>query len=444
MLRTKPQQYPMGQYDQQEMRELQQLPSNLTEIPSSPGDSPGHHGHVATVQPAKQRLSSFRTSSEQLQLLQSPTTTPPTKGMHINHSNRNSCGSTKPLSHGDNVHNNVAAVAQALAATTAPSSDTIIRKKLPPKPPSLTVFQGSVAQNALSPGNLLDNGLHNNHHQHQVNTNGNNRRSLKLVQPPSAVKLDFKSDLEAKILKQKEKLKKQQLQLQQQQSTTSPSPLPQTIPVPPAPQQLSCSGSKSNHHSINCNSSSPTSIKSSLKTSKETKSSSTSSASLSGSSSSANASNGHREIMSSSSSASSSPPSPLSSSSSSSSSPPNHSSHTNHNHHSSQPMKHNLNTNSITSTHLYSSKSPLTATPFSKASSIPPNVSTSSSAPSLNVVMPPQPPPLPQSCTSSSSSSMLCNNNTSPVPPSMLANVSKPSITPRPASLSSGLCLSFT
>uniref|UniRef100_T1PBG0 Uncharacterized protein n=1 Tax=Musca domestica TaxID=7370 RepID=T1PBG0_MUSDO len=83
MLRTKPQQYPLGgQYDQQEMRELQQLPANLTELPLSPTDSPDHHPqHVATVQPAKQRLSSFRASSEQLQLLNSPSTPTSTKAL---------------------------------------------------------------------------------------------------------------------------------------------------------------------------------------------------------------------------------------------------------------------------------------------------------------------------------------------------------------------------
>lgn len=85
MLRTKPAQH--SQYPQ-EMRELQQLPDNLTEAssPTSPNGTSDHsiHQHIATVAPAKQRLSSFRTSSEQLQLLNSsPTAAATTKGMQI-------------------------------------------------------------------------------------------------------------------------------------------------------------------------------------------------------------------------------------------------------------------------------------------------------------------------------------------------------------------------
>ncbi|XP_065370158.1 putative mediator of RNA polymerase II transcription subunit 26 isoform X7 [Calliphora vicina] len=82
MLRTKPAQH--SQYSQ-EMRELQQLPDNLTETssPTSPNGTTDHsmHQHTATVAPAKQRLSSFRASSEQLQLLNSsPTAAATTKG----------------------------------------------------------------------------------------------------------------------------------------------------------------------------------------------------------------------------------------------------------------------------------------------------------------------------------------------------------------------------
>ncbi|GBP01332.1 hypothetical protein EVAR_101671_1, partial [Eumeta japonica] len=67
--RTKPAQH--SQYTQ-EMRELQQLPDNLMEnSPTSSNGTTDHsmHQHIATVAPAKQRLSSFRASSEQLQLL---------------------------------------------------------------------------------------------------------------------------------------------------------------------------------------------------------------------------------------------------------------------------------------------------------------------------------------------------------------------------------------
>lgn len=84
MLRTKPQQ--PCQYSQ-EMRELHQLPDNLNES-SSPTSPNGIHDHsrqqhLATVAPAKQRLSSFRTSREQLQLIgNSPTSgSATTKGM---------------------------------------------------------------------------------------------------------------------------------------------------------------------------------------------------------------------------------------------------------------------------------------------------------------------------------------------------------------------------
>ncbi|XP_073844199.1 missing-in-metastasis isoform X2 [Musca autumnalis] len=338
MLRTKPQQYPLGQYDQQEMRELQQLPTNLTELPLSPTDSPDHHQHVATVQPAKQRLSSFRASSEQLQLLNSPSSTPTTKGMHTNYSNGNSCDNNarKHLSLGDNqVAALVAATAPVVTTTVTTANigsiagEAIIRKKLPPKPPSLSVFQGN------------DNGHNSNSND---NNNINNRRSLKLVAPPSAVKLDFKSDLEAKILKQKEKLKKQQQQQQQQQQQVQHQQSNTTTSSPPPPpsknlqQPTNCVGNMNNN---------------------------------------------------------------------------------NNNHH------HSIN--SLSS---------------SKASSVPPPASSSSkisarSSPSLNVVTPPLPPPptpasqQQQHPDSVSSSSMLCNNTTIPVP-------SKPSITPRPASLSSG------
>ncbi|KRG03975.1 uncharacterized protein Dmoj_GI19809, isoform O [Drosophila mojavensis] len=53
-----------------EMRELQQLPDNLAGSPESPDGIGGSSVSTATVAPAKQRLSSFRASSEQqLQLL---------------------------------------------------------------------------------------------------------------------------------------------------------------------------------------------------------------------------------------------------------------------------------------------------------------------------------------------------------------------------------------
>ncbi|XP_065370160.1 homeobox protein 5 isoform X9 [Calliphora vicina] len=289
MLRTKPAQH--SQYSQ-EMRELQQLPDNLTETssPTSPNGTTDHsmHQHTATVAPAKQRLSSFRASSEQLQLLNSsPTAAATTKAATI--ATATSSSTTTPS-----------------VNSCSSSSETVIRKKLPPKPPSLTVFQGITA------------------HQMEVNNNSNlnNNKSSKLVQTPP--KLDFKSDLEAKLLKQKEKLKKQQeLEKQQQQQQ----------------KQLS-----------------PTSQQQKLQ----------------------------------------------------------------------QPQHHNIN-NSI-NFHAYKATSPSSSSP-----PLPAFNSVSSSA-SLNVVMPPLPPPLPSTNTNNNHNvgSMLCN--TSPAP--LLANVAKPSITPRPASLS--------
>ncbi|KAI8117429.1 Metastasis suppressor protein 1, partial [Lucilia cuprina] len=396
MLRTKPAQH--SQYTQ-EMRELQQLPDNLTDTssPTSPNGTSDHsmHQHIATVAPAKQRLSSFRASSEQLQLLNSsPTAAATTKAATIATPTSSSSASS-------------ASTTPSVNSCSSNSSETIIRKKLPPKPPSLTVFQGiSTAQMEI-----------NN------NSNNNNSKSAKLLQTPP--KLDFKSDLEAKILKQKEKLKKQQEieQLQQQQQ--------QKQLVTSINQQQKLQQQQQQHHninnSINCNSSTIINKTKSLETSLSSSSpsvtvSSTTSLSPTSSSSLASHSNNINSIYSLNNNHNSSTPSLITT-------PNNHDS-----------LKHTLNSHQPNS-HIYS-KTPLTAHAFKASSSCPQPAlnSVSSSSASLNVVMPPLPPPLPSAINTNNThhnnnnnvGSMLCN--TSPAP--LLANVAKPSITPRPASLS--------
>ncbi|XP_046810251.1 mucin-4 isoform X19 [Lucilia cuprina] len=395
MLRTKPAQH--SQYTQ-EMRELQQLPDNLTDTssPTSPNGTSDHsmHQHIATVAPAKQRLSSFRASSEQLQLLNSsPTAAATTKAATIATPSSSSSASS-------------ASTTPSVNSCSSNSSETIIRKKLPPKPPSLTVFQGiSTAQMEIN------------------NNSNNNSKSAKLLQTPP--KLDFKSDLEAKILKQKEKLKKQQEieQLQQQQQ--------QKQLVTPISQQQKLQQQQQHHNinnSINCNSSTIINKTKSLETSQSSSStsvtvSSTTSLSPTSSSSLASHSNNINSINSLNNNHNSSSPSLITT-------PNNHDS-----------LKHTLNSHQPNS-HIYS-KTPLTAHAFKASSSSscpqPALNSVSSSSASLNVVMPPLPPPLPSAINTNNThhnnnnvGSMLCN--TSPAP--LLANVAKPSITPRPASLS--------
>lgn len=268
--------------------------------------------------------------------------------------------------------------------------------------------------------------VHNNN-----NINVNNKSSKLLPTPP---KLDFKSDLEAKILKQKEKLKKQEdivKQLQQKQQLSSNSILQSCSNTTPTWQQLQKQQPKQqlNHNinnSINCNSSSITNKTKALETSLSSTSTQSPASSLSSSSLTSHSNNINNYC------------SNIHTSSLSSSFI------TSNNHDLLKPTLNSHHPNS----HIHA-KTPLPAHPY-KASSPPQTTSSSSpSQPALNsvspsasfnVVTPPIPPPLPPTNTINCNNigSMLCN--TSPAP--LLANVAKPSITPRPASLS-GLCLLF-
>ncbi|XP_068147581.1 homeobox protein 5 isoform X15 [Drosophila tropicalis] len=163
VLRTKD---PQLQLQMHEMRELQQLPTNLAGSPESSPDStkPSMQPPTATVAPAKQRLSSFRASSEQqLQLL----------------------GRSSPQRGKDKVKD------QQPGKTDEP---TVKRTTLPPKPTSLSIFNGP------TPPPTSD-------------------------KPLIPRKSDFKADLDAKIRRQKLKVQHQLQQQQQQQQQEQPQQL---------------------------------------------------------------------------------------------------------------------------------------------------------------------------------------------------------------------------
>ncbi|XP_070065680.1 uncharacterized protein mim isoform X19 [Drosophila virilis] len=184
LLRTKdPQQLKLH-----EMRELQQLPDNLTGSPESPdGSSAGASlqkpAATATVAPAKQRLSSFRASSEQQLQLLGRASSPHRGTEKIRVSPEQQQQQQQQ---------------QQLASDTAATVAGALRRKLPPKPISLSIFNGPVPE----PGNT--------------------------IKPVIPRKFDFKADLDEKIRKQKLKVQ-QQLQQQQQQQQQPHSPQsPQT------------------------------------------------------------------------------------------------------------------------------------------------------------------------------------------------------------------------
>ncbi|XP_034475809.1 homeobox protein 5 isoform X6 [Drosophila innubila] len=163
LLRTKdPQQLQLH-----EMRELQQLPDNLAGSPESPDAASGGGTRTqpatATVAPAKQRLSSFRASSEQqLQLLGRASPHRGTDKLRVSEEQQQQ-QQQQVIASDNSSNSNVAATA---------------RRKLPPKP----------AIEAIGSSN----------------------------KPVIPRKFDFKADLDAKIRKQKQKVQ-QQLQQQQQQ-----------------------------------------------------------------------------------------------------------------------------------------------------------------------------------------------------------------------------------
>ncbi|XP_070139516.1 pneumococcal serine-rich repeat protein isoform X11 [Drosophila kikkawai] len=201
MLRTKdPQPHSLQLH---EMRELQQLPANLTGSPDSSPDSAGGQAPpppaTATVAPAKQRLSSFRaTSEQQLQLLGRGS---PQRGKVAPTEQAQQRGTQKPLPAG----------ASPLAQQQSSDTDgqqlvDPARRQLPPKPTSLTLFNGPQAPSVSD-------------------------------RPLVPRKSDFKSDLDAKIRRQKQKVQQQLQQQQQQQQQAAQQQKPHS---PQSPQTRNC------------------------------------------------------------------------------------------------------------------------------------------------------------------------------------------------------------
>ncbi|XP_032573001.1 AF4/FMR2 family member 4 isoform X8 [Drosophila sechellia] len=182
-----------------EMRELQQLPANLAGSPdSSPDSAGGQPPPTATVAPAKQRLSSFRaTSEQQLQLLGrgSP--------------QRGKTPSEQAVQSRPQDQHFPQTQQQDIDGSSPPVE--LARRQLPPKPTSLSIFNGPVP------------------------TAGD--------RPVVPRKSDFKADLDAKIRRQKQKVKQQlqQQQQQQQQETQQQQQAPQEQQhSPQSPQTRNC------------------------------------------------------------------------------------------------------------------------------------------------------------------------------------------------------------
>ncbi|XP_017837796.1 flocculation protein FLO11 isoform X24 [Drosophila busckii] len=221
LLRTKdPQQLQLH-----EMRELQQLPDNLAGSPESPDGATGTSSSssapraaTATVAPAKQRLSSFRASSEQqLQLL----------GRASPHR-----GTVRPsLEQQQQPQQQQQQQQQQPQQQQLIASDSNgLRLKLPPKPSSLSIFNA----------NTLDTS----------NSSSSSNSSSKPVIPR---KFDFKADLDAKIRQQKLKV---QQQLQQQQQSNSQQQLPAHSPTTTttqSPPTTTATTPTTTTTSINCN-----------------------------------------------------------------------------------------------------------------------------------------------------------------------------------------------
>ncbi|KAH8372734.1 hypothetical protein KR009_004170, partial [Drosophila setifemur] len=155
-----------------EMRELQQLPANLVGSPDSSPDSAIGQAPppaTATVAPAKQRLSSFRaTSEQQLQLL-----------------GRGSMQRGKTITEQSQPQERHLTPQQS-SEQQASSSQLVdsARLQLLPKPTSLSLFSGPAP--------------------------------IAVDKPVVPRKSDFKVDIEAKIHRQKQKVQQQLQQLQQQ------------------------------------------------------------------------------------------------------------------------------------------------------------------------------------------------------------------------------------
>ncbi|XP_026835261.1 DNA N6-methyl adenine demethylase isoform X6 [Drosophila erecta] len=183
-----------------EMRELQQLPANLTGSPdSSPDSAGGQAPPTATVAPAKQRLSSFRaTSEQQLQLLGRGS---PQRGKTPS---EQAAQSRPQDQHFPQTHQ------QDVIDGSSPPVE-LARRQLPPKPTSLSIFNDLV--------------------------------STAVDRPVVPRKSDFKAALDAKLRRQKLKVK-QQLQQQQQQETQQQQQQQQAPPEqqhsPQSPQTRNC------------------------------------------------------------------------------------------------------------------------------------------------------------------------------------------------------------
>ncbi|XP_030079772.1 uncharacterized protein LOC111599959 isoform X21 [Drosophila hydei] len=143
LLRTKdPQQLQMH-----EMRELQQLPDNLAGSPESPDGMSSSNVSTATVAPAKQRLSSFRASSEQqLQLLGRASPHRGTEKFSL------SLEQQQPQQQQEQ---------QPSQQLASDSSNIAVRRPLPPKPISLSIFNetGNISSNNSSSSSSSSNML---------------------------------------------------------------------------------------------------------------------------------------------------------------------------------------------------------------------------------------------------------------------------------------------
>ncbi|XP_020714718.1 homeobox protein 5 isoform X22 [Ceratitis capitata] len=219
------------QLSRQEMRELTQLPNSLCaplEGLSGPGAGmmsvlalsssslscsvPTSPPHTATVTPAKQRLSSFRASSEQqLQLLGCGDNNNSGSELSLLRTPHLYANAGTPQAQDESRQGGSRRVATPPNAHNSP--DTIIRRKaaIPPKP-SLSIFNGPTASNLLEANSTRKSS--SSISRASCETVGERLAGTPTPPPPLLTKANFKADLDAKIRKQKLKL---QLQREQQQ-----------------------------------------------------------------------------------------------------------------------------------------------------------------------------------------------------------------------------------